>query len=207
MQQDERARSDRLLTLPNVLSAARLLGVPLFLWLVLTERDGWAIAVLMVSGVTDWLDGKIARSWNQASRLGALLDPAADRLYILATLVGLTVRDVVPLWLTLGLVGRDVVLALFLPVLRRYGYGPLPVHFLGKAATFNLLAGFPLLLLGQGDGLVAQVSHAFGWAFALWGTALYWWAGVLYLVQVRQVVTAARAESAGTPVTSGGSVT
>jgi cardiolipin synthase len=187
--------SDRVLTLPNVLSALRLVGVPLFLWLVLTERDVAAITVLAVSGFTDWLDGKIARRWNQMSRVGQLLDPAADRLYILATLIGLTARDVVPLWLTLLLVGRDVVLAPTIPLLRRYGYGPLPVHFLGKAATFNLLAGFPLLLLGEGDSVVSEVAHAFGWAFAIWGTALYWWAGVLYLVQVRQVIGEARREA------------
>jgi cardiolipin synthase len=186
------ADSSRIVTLPNALSVLRLLGVPLFLWLVLTERDGLAVAVLMVSGFTDWLDGKIARRWNQMSRVGALLDPAADRLYILATLIGLTVRDVVPLWLTVALVGRDVFLATTLPVLRRHGYGPLPVHFLGKAATFNLLAGFPLLLLGEGDSVVSEVANAFGWAFAIWGTALYWWAGVLYVVQVRQLVRADR---------------
>jgi cardiolipin synthase (CMP-forming) len=180
--------SDRVLTIPNALSAARLVGVPFFLWLVLNEHDAAAVIVLMVSGFTDWLDGKIARRWNQMTRVGQLLDPAADRLYILATLVGLTVRDVVPLWLTIALVGRDVLLSLTLPVLRRHGYGPLPVHFLGKAATFNLLAGFPLLLLGEGDSLVSEVAHAFGWAFAIWGTALYWWAGVLYVVQVTQVV-------------------
>jgi len=191
---DQELVTDRVLTLPNALSALRLLGVPLFLWLVLNEHDPAAVALLMVSGVTDWLDGKIARRWDQMSKVGALLDPAADRLYILATLVGLTIRDIVPLWLTLLLVGRDVVLALFLPLLRRYGYGPLPVHFLGKAATFNLLSGFPLLLLGEGDSLVSEIAHAFGWAFAIWGTALYWWAGVLYIVHVRQLVTAARAE-------------
>lgn len=191
----ETTQTDRVVTLPNALSLLRLLGVPLFLWLVLTERDGFAIAVLVVSGVTDWLDGKIARAWNQTSKVGALLDPAADRLYILATLIGLTARDIVPLWLTVALVGRDVVLGAFLPVLRRFGYGPLPVHYLGKAATFNLLAGFPLLLLGDGDSLVAQVAHSFGWAFAIWGTTLYWWAGILYVIQVRQLVTAARAEA------------
>ncbi|MBA2768125.1 MAG: CDP-alcohol phosphatidyltransferase family protein [Sporichthyaceae bacterium] len=193
-------RTDRVVTLPNALSTLRLAGVPLFLWLVLTERDALAIAVLMVSGTTDWLDGKIARAWNQMSRLGALLDPAADRLYILATLVGLTVRGVVPLWLTAALIGRDLVLAGFLPVLRRYGYGPLPVHFLGKAATFNLLAGFPLLLLGEGDSLVSRVAHAFGWAFAIWGTSLYLWAGVLYVVQVQRVVSSARQDETGSDV-------
>lgn len=180
--------SDRVLTIPNALSAARLVGVPIFLWLVLDKHDAAAVIVLMVGGFTDWLDGKIARRWNQMSRLGQLLDPAADRLYILATLIGLTVRGVVPLWLTIALVGRDVLLSFTLPVLRRHGYGPLPVHFLGKAATFNLLAGFPLLLLGEGSSLVSQVAHAFGWAFAIWGTSLYWWAAALYVVQVAQVV-------------------
>jgi cardiolipin synthase len=184
------------LTLPNALSLARLLGVPLFLWLVLTERDAAAVLVLMVSGFTDYLDGKIARAWNQMSRLGQLLDPAADRLYILATLVGLTVREVVPLWLTLALVGRDLLLSLTLPLLRRYGYGPLPVHYLGKAATFNLLAGFPLLLLGDGASVLAQVAHAVGWAFAIWGSALYFFSGALYLAQVVVVVRAARGEPA-----------
>ena len=181
-------RTDQVLTLPNALSVLRLLGVPVFLWLILTGHDGAAVLVLMLSGVTDYLDGKIARAWNQMSRIGALLDPAADRLYILATLVGLTVRGVVPLWLTLVLVGRDVVLALALVVLRRSGWGPPPVHYLGKAATFNLLAGFPLILLGEWDSLLGDLSHAFGWAFAIWGTTLYLWAGVLYLAQVRELV-------------------
>jgi cardiolipin synthase len=187
--------SDRVVTLPNGLSLLRLLGVPFFLWLVLTKHDPLAITVLAVSGATDWLDGKIARRWNQTSRLGQLLDPSADRLYILATLVGLTARHVVPLWLTVALVGRDLLLALFLPVLRRHGFGPLPVHFLGKAATFNLLFGFPLLLLGDGDSAVSHVAHALGWAFAIWGTALYWLAGLLYVVQVREVVGATRNEA------------
>lgn len=187
--------SDRVLTVPNILSLLRLVGVPFFLWLVLAEYDGAAVLVLVVSGFTDWLDGQIARKFGQMSRVGQLLDPAVDRLYILATLIGLTIRGVVPIWLTVALVARDVFLATTLPVLRRHGYGPLPVHFLGKAATFNLLAGFPLLLLGEGDSLVSQVAHAFGWAFAIWGTTLYWVAGILYVVQVRQVIGAARNEA------------
>jgi cardiolipin synthase (CMP-forming) len=183
------ATSTRVLTVPNGLSLLRLLGVPVFLWLILgPEADGLAILVLMFAGLSDWLDGKIARRWHQTSRLGQLLDPAADRLYILATLIGLAVRDVLPVWLALGIVARDVILAGCLPVLRRHGYGPLPVHFLGKAATFNLLYAFPLLLLGDGTGPFATVADVFGWAFAIWGSALYWWAGVLYLAQVRQLV-------------------
>ena len=178
------------LTVPNAISMARLAGVPLFLWLVLDGRDGWAIVVLVAAGASDWLDGKLARALGQTSRLGVLLDPAADRLYIAATLVALTVREIVPWQLTALLVARDVLLAGTLPVLRRHGYGPLPVHFLGKAATFNLLYAFPLLLLGDGSGTVAATADAVGWAFAVWGTALYWWAAWLYLVQVRQLVRA-----------------
>ncbi len=187
---------DRVVTLPNALSALRLALVPVFFWLVLTYRDGWALLVLFVSGWTDYFDGVLARRWNQVSRLGQLLDPAADRLYILATLVGLAWRDVVPWWLVALVVGRDVLLSGTIPLLARYGYGPLPVHFLGKAATFNLLYAFPLLLLAQLDTPVAEVARVFGWAFAWWGTALYWWAGWLYARQVREVVTAARAERA-----------
>lgn len=182
--------AERVLTVPNVLSVLRLLGVPLFLWLILgPEADLLALLVLVGAGVSDWLDGKLARRWNQQSRLGQLLDPAADRLYILAALLGLTAREILPLWLIVAVVGRDVLLAGFLPLLRRHGYGPLPVHFLGKAATFNLLSSFPLLLLADGTGAVATVAAVFGWAFVIWGTGLYWWAGVLYAVQVRQLVS------------------
>jgi len=190
--------SDRVWTVPNALSVLRLLGVPVFLYLVLVaERDGTAILLLMAAGATDWLDGKIARKYGLFTRLGQLLDPLADRLYILATLAGLVLRDGIPWWWAAGLVGRDVVLAVTtLPYLRRHGYGPLPVHFLGKAATFNLLFAFPMLLaaLPDNDSLLAEVFRPLGWAFAAWGSVLYLWAGVLYALQVRQVVAAARAE-------------
>jgi cardiolipin synthase len=186
---------DQVWTIPNALSVLRLLGVPVFLWLILQpvvhgpHYDGWAILLLAVSGATDYLDGKIARAFGQVSRIGQLLDPAADRLYILATLLALVARDGLPVWWALTLIGRDLVLAGTLPVLRRHGYGPLPVHFLGKAATFNLLYAFPMLLaaLPDRDVWLSTVFRPMGWAFATWGSALYIWAGVLYLVQVRQL--------------------
>jgi cardiolipin synthase len=184
--------TDRVLTVPNILSMLRLLGVPLFLWLLLVpQADGLAIVVLAVSAITDWLDGFLARRWNQISRVGQLLDPVADRLYIFATLVAFVVRDIVPWWFAALLVGRDIVLALMLPVLRSRGIGPLPVHFLGKAATFNLLYALPLLLVGQGEGSLAAVALVLGWAFAVWGAGLYWYAAVLYLEQGRRALAAA----------------
>jgi len=180
---------DRVVTIPNALSVLRLLGVPLFLWLLLgPHADVLALIVLMVSGFTDWADGVLARKLNQASRLGALLDPFADRLYILATLIGLTLRHVIPWWLAAIIIGRDLVLAPTIPLLRRHGYGPLPVHYLGKAATFNLLYAFPLLLLAARSGTLADIARPIAWAFTLWGTALYLWAAGLYLTQFRQLM-------------------
>ncbi|WP_418059190.1 CDP-alcohol phosphatidyltransferase family protein [Pimelobacter simplex] len=179
----------RVLTVPNVISLLRLLGVPLFLYLVLgPEADVLALVVLMLSGVTDFLDGWLARKLDQQSELGRLLDPIADRLYILAVVVGLAMRDIIPWWLALSLPLRDLLLWGLVPLLRTRGYSALPVHFLGKAATFNLLYAFPLLLLGDGDGTVATLAQVFGWAFALWGVGLYWWAGVLYAWQVRKLL-------------------
>lgn len=189
--QESRVQTDRILTVPNVLSVIRLLGVPLFLWLVLVrEADGWAVVVLAISGFTDYLDGKLARRWHQISRLGQLLDPLADRLYILSTIVALTLREIIPLWFAVLLVARDVFLLLLVPALRRRGLSALPVHFLGKAATFCLLYALPLLLLGDGESTVALLARVFGWAFGIWGLVLYWWAGVLYAMQVRRLLKA-----------------
>jgi cardiolipin synthase len=183
------AVSDRILTVPNVLSLLRLLGVPLFLYLLLVpEADGWALVVLMVSAITDYADGKLARLLNQYSRLGALLDPAADRLYILAALIGFVIRGFIPWWLAALIIGRDVLLAATLPILRRYGYTALPVHYLGKAATFCLFYGLPMLLLAQGDSIIAQIALPTSYAFIVWGTVMYLWAGVIYLQQVRWII-------------------
>ena len=186
---DDASRTDRVWTIPNVVSIVRLMGVPLFLWLILgPQADGWALVVLMLSGVTDYLDGYLARRLNQTSQLGAILDPVADRLYILSTVVGFAARDIIPVWLALLLPLRDALLWVLVPFLRTRGYSSLPVHFLGKAATAALLYAFPLLLLGDGDGVVATLAKVFGWAFAIWGTALYWWAGLLYAWQVRKLL-------------------
>lgn len=176
--------TDRVLTLPNVLSFLRLTGVPLFLWMILgPHADGWAVILLMFAGFTDWLDGTLARAWHQTSRLGQMLDPVADRLYIGSTLIALALRDVIPWWLVALLVARDLMMAALVPLLKTRGYTSLPVHLIGKAATFCLLYAFPLVLLGAGDSGVATLARVVGWSFAIWGSALYWWAGLLYVRQ------------------------
>jgi cardiolipin synthase (CMP-forming) len=188
---------DRVLTIPNGISAVRLAGVPVFLWLVLGLRtatgDYWAVGLLIVAGASDWLDGKIARALNQGSRLGQMLDPAADRLYIAATIVALAVRNIIPWWLVAILAVRELAVGGALAVLkRRTGLGTLQVSLVGKAATLCLLYAFPLLFLGDHPGWGGTVARIIGWAFAIWGTVLYWWAAALYLTQARSLAVSDR---------------
>ncbi|TDB74938.1 CDP-alcohol phosphatidyltransferase family protein [Micromonospora sp. KC723] len=190
--------ADRVLTLPNLISFVRLLGVPLFLYLFLVVKaDVAAIVVLAVGGTTDWVDGWAARRLGQVSRLGELLDPFADRLYILATLLAFTARAVVPWQFTAALLARELLLLGSLAVLRRHGYGPPPVHYVGKTATFLLLAAFPILLLAASVPAVATAASAIGWGLAWWGLVLYWVAGVMYVIQAGRLVRVTRARSGG----------
>lgn len=183
------ARTDRVWTIPNALSVLRLIGIVVFLWLLLgPEDDLAAFCVLAASGVTDWLDGYLARRLGQYSALGELLDPVADRLYVLTVVIGLALRHIIPWWMAAALPLRDVLMWALVPLLRTRGYNALPVHFLGKAATFNLLYAFPLLLLADGQGVLPMLARVFGWSFALWGIALYWWSGILYALQTRQLM-------------------
>ncbi|MEO8828620.1 CDP-alcohol phosphatidyltransferase family protein [Lapillicoccus sp.] len=175
--------SSRVLTIPNALSALRLVGVPVFLWLLFSDQLFWSFVVLALSGLTDYLDGKIARRFAMVSRVGQLLDPLADRLYVLTTIVALALRDVIPLWFLILLLARDAFMAILILLLKRVGQTGLPVHFVGKAATFNLLYAFPVLLLADVDGWVGTIARPVGWAFAWWGTGLYWLAAGLYALQ------------------------
>src|ERR1700758_3017601 len=177
------------LTGPNALRVPRLALVPVFLWLLVVElADGWATGILMFSGASDWADGKIARVMNQWSRLGELLDPAVDRIYIITIPIAFALRHFVPWWFVVVLIARDGLLAATLPALRSRGLTALPVTYIGKGATFGLMSGFPLILLGQFDGLWARVVLAIGWGFTIWGFALYLWSFVLYMVQFVMVL-------------------
>ena len=200
---------DRVLTVPNILSAVRLALVPVFLWLLLVaDANAWAVAVLMFTGFSDWADGKIARLVdNQSSRLGELLDPFVDRIYMVVVPVAMAIHGSLPWWIVATLIGRDAVLAATLPLLRSRGLTALPVTYIGKAATFALMSGLPLILLGQWDALWSRVVLACGWAFLIWGLAMYLWSGVLYLLQVGLVMRQmpkvsqanARAKNSGNP--------
>jgi cardiolipin synthase len=176
--------SNRVWTVPNLLSMLRLALVPVFFWLIVGPRDDLAaVVVLGISGITDWLDGKLARALGQTSRLGQLLDPVADRLYTLAALLALAIRDIVPWWFVAVLLARDAWLSLVIARLRRAGYEPLAVNLVGKAATVALLWCFPILLLSTAATGWADFVRATGWAFALWAAGLYWWSAVVYTRQ------------------------
>jgi cardiolipin synthase len=170
-----------LLSIPNALTFLRFLGIPLFVYLTLSiQADGWAIVVLAIGGATDYFDGKLARAWNQTSRFGELADPAIDRLYILTILIVFLVRDIVPAWIIVLLIARDLALGLITVVMKAKGHAPFTVTYLGKAATFNLMYAFPFLLLAKSDSPLGTIAFVLGWSFAIWGIALYIATGISY---------------------------
>jgi cardiolipin synthase len=173
-----------MITIPNALTFLRFLGIPLFIHLTLNlQADGWAILVLAIGGATDYFDGKLARAWNQTSRFGELADPAIDRLYIVAILIVFLIRDIVPSWMIVIILGRDVILGLITIAMSRKAISPFTVTYLGKAATFNLMYAFPFLLLAQSQGVWGTISFVLGWSFAIWGVALYISTGISYARQ------------------------
>lgn len=180
---------DRVLTVPNALSAIRLVLIAVFVYaLLFAHANGWAVGILMFSGASDWADGKIARLLDQSSRLGALLDPAVDRLYMICVPVVMALSGIVPWWFVGILLARDGLLAATLPLLWSRGLSALPVTYIGKAATFALMSGFPLVLLGTWDALWSRVVGACGWAFLIWGMYGYLWAFAQYVVQMTLVI-------------------
>ena len=172
-----------ILTIPNAISVLRLAAIPLFAVLIARRQDVAALAVLIAAGASDWVDGVIARRLNQVTLLGQILDPIADRLLIFVTLVGLVWRAAVPWWLLAVILAREATLGVLVLLLARRGYGPLPVHFLGKVGTALLLYALPVLLLAQSSARLGAAAWVIGWAFAIWGVACYWAAGFVYLRQ------------------------
>lgn len=183
--------TDAVLTIPNVVSFVRLLAIPAFCVLIILGHDVAAVVLLAAFGATDWVDGFLARRLKQRTALGAKLDPIADRLYIIAAVVSLLVREIVPIWFVVILLARDVMLALLLPRLRKHGMVAFPVNWVGKAGTFLLLFSLPLILLGAPDSLGWAWAHWSGWILGTLGAVCYWAAGLLY---VREAVRLGRGD-------------
>jgi cardiolipin synthase len=169
--------------IPNTLTLLRALGVPLFLYLFLVAQLPVAsFLVITMGAITDYLDGKIARALNQTSEFGAKFDPTVDRLYIAAVIIAFAIKDYLPWWLVISIIARDLILAIVIISQRIRGIAFLPVTFLGKAATFNLLYAFPFLLLADLD-LIGIWCYRAGWAFAIWGISLYFYTGMQYFIK------------------------
>lgn len=168
-------------TVPNLLSLLRLILIVPFIALAQDGNDWPALIVLAVASITDYLDGKAARILKQESKLGAMLDPAIDRLFIAASIYVLWEREIFPLWLVALLLLRDFLLLILNIALKRSGQALLTVNFIGKAATFNLLYAFPMLFLSQREGFLGYLGYLLGWAFSAWGISLYLITGIWYL--------------------------
>ena len=172
-----------ILNIPNALTALRALGVPVFLYLFLVAEEPIAsFVVITLGGITDYLDGKIARALKQTSEFGAKFDPTVDRLYIAAVITALAIKDYLPWPLVVAIIARDLILFLVIIYQKLRGIPFLEVSFLGKAATFNLLYAFPFLLLEE-VSVIGPWCFAAGWSFAIWGISLYFYTGIQYLVK------------------------
>ena len=172
-----------LLNIPNALTALRALGVPVFLYLFLVaEQPIASFVVITLGGITDYLDGKVARALKQTSEFGAKFDPTVDRLYIAAVIIALAIKDYLPWPLVIAIVARDLILFLVIIYQKLRGIPFFEVSFLGKAATFNLLYAFPFLLLEE-VAVIGPWCFAAGWSFAIWGISLYFYTGIQYLVK------------------------
>lgn len=188
--------STRIVTIPNLLSLLRLLLIPVFLVLLVVGQYGYALGVLVFSSATDFVDGFVARRFNQITRLGQLLDPAADRLFIFSTLIGLAWTQIIPWWLAGVIFARELLLVILGVMLANYGHGPMPSHHLGKMGTFALLTAMPIFVVSAAFPGIAEIADAFAWAGALWGVFLYWSAGIVYALEAGRLIGIARAEAA-----------
>lgn len=176
--------SNRIFTWPNLVSFIRLLTIPAIAILIDKGHLVYGLIVLAISALTDALDGYLARSLNQITKLGQILDPLADRLLICCSILALGFANIIPWWFIIVVASREVVLAILVLVLAQFGYGPLPVHFVGKTATAMIMADVPILVISaMGTSTIFTTLESIGLALAIWGIAMYWVAGLLYIRQ------------------------
>jgi cardiolipin synthase len=172
--------SDRILTVPNVLSILRLCSVPVFVWLFVAEHEEAAVVLYGAGAWTDFFDGWIARRFNQVSELGKLLDPLADRVFIVALAVALVARGTLAWPLAAAIIARDLLILAVFPVLERRGLERIRVNFVGKTATASLLLGLTLLAWSETSFPIRDTAEVLGAVFTYTGAALYWVAAGMY---------------------------
>lgn len=196
MQPESPGRS-RILTIPNIVSFVRLIGVGVFWWVLLVEDDVAAAAwFVFVIGWTDWVDGYLARRLNQVSELGKILDPVADRLMIVSAVLGGLIAGVVPAVIGIPLLVREVVMGGVALCLASRRCGTLEVRHLGKAATFALYGAIPAFYLAAA-GVLETLMSGLGWFFGALGLILYWYVMLEYIGDMKRLLS--RLESHGEP--------
>ncbi|MEX2552029.1 MAG: CDP-alcohol phosphatidyltransferase family protein [Actinomycetota bacterium] len=186
---------DRIVTVPNLISTARIALIPVFGWAFLTgSRDTFALILLIVIGCSDWVDGYVARKTGQVSKLGKLLDPVADRIAIVIVLIVLTFRGVVDEPVAAALLGRDLIVSIVFPILESRGFPRLAVNQTGKWATALIFFGMGFAAGSVLETPVQIASGVLSQILLIAGAVLYWTAGVFYVREIRKVIAARSAE-------------
>jgi cardiolipin synthase (CMP-forming) len=179
--------TNRVLTLPNAITFARLALLPVFLWLYLTKQDWPALIVLFVLGNTDWVDGTVARRTGQVSELGKILDPISDRIAIVAVMLAITYRGLVPWWLAGAILGRELLIAAAFGLLEARGVPRIPVNRVGKLATLSIFSGMGLTVVALVvPGKVGENIQTVALVVLGVGAALYWVATGMYFIELRK---------------------
>jgi cardiolipin synthase (CMP-forming) len=185
---------DRILTAPNVITLARLLCIPVFLWLLFGLHRQTAAAVLLaVLGATDWVDGYVARRYGQVSTFGKVLDPTADRLLVGTAVISIMVYGAVPLWFGIATIAREVLVSGMVLLLAALGAARIDVLWLGKAGTFGLMFAYPTFLLADGTATWQEPIRVIAWVTGLIGLALAWGAAWSYVGPARRALREGRA--------------
>ncbi|MBT1164979.1 CDP-alcohol phosphatidyltransferase family protein [Bifidobacterium felsineum] len=179
-------------TIPNLISALRIISIPFITALISHHQMIAALSLIAISSASDGVDGIIARKFNQVSKIGQILDPLADRLLIICSILALGLAGIIPMWMLIVVGLRDLWMAIQVLWLAQYGYGPLPVHFVGKAGTALLMISIVALIVADlGTSAFFHTLYLAALAAGVWGIAMYWLAGYIY---TRQGVTLLRKE-------------
>jgi len=185
---------DRILTVPNLVTLVRLLGIGVFVWVLFGAHHQTAAAILLaVLGATDWVDGFVARRFHQVSNLGKILDPLADRLLVGTAVISVIVYGAVPLWFGIATVTMEGVVSLAVLVLASLGAERVDVLFVGKAGTFGLMFAYPTFLLGHGTAGWQEPVRVIGWVTGIPALALAWIAAAAYIPVGYRALKAGRA--------------
>ena len=172
------------ITVPNIISLLRIVSIPFITLLVAHHRMVLALIVLTLSALSDGVDGLIARSFNQVSRIGQVLDPIADRLLILCSVLALGLAGIIPMWMIVIVAARDMMMGVLVVILAQHDYGPLPVNFVGKTGTALLLISIIVLIISEMvHSRLMLIVHVAGLATGIWGLGIYWLAGLIYVRQ------------------------